>query len=1084
MRNFEIQRADLGLGRHEPFSGREISDGNIPALHQDEVYQRMGDVTRDIDYRTRRIRDAGKEPPEEPRDSNIFFDALEYLDRPANALRTALLNLDKGESFTQGLREGVTGETYTRGADILENIGVDEGLGRSAGGFGLEVLTDPLTYLGGFAARGAGSALRSASAPQAAIDLAEQGIFRSQVAPRLGEFGKGVRAKGITPGAGHQPIQETGEGVAGALGRAIGGMPMPFGGETATLGRGMVRGADAMKKLLATGRGGVRTDFDPSGIEGTSTYEETLARLQRAADRPKETYRQKAHQQQAALDQLRESPIFGMDRDASRITRDFIEDPVKEIGVMAREYDTQKRRINLPDGSTRKAKKPNIKNARRIMTEPEHAQEFERTYKRKFQELRSAPVGSKRFQKIQEEIQDMTEAKNLVETANRRSQQNLEELIRTNPELGNQVQEALTFIEQRNRQLAKLEGLKETQILPHYIYHMFKHPPRDVNEGVQYYKELSRQLSDEIPAHRERAMDTYRQLEAVADQHAKENKSVLLRSLKNKVSRDEYNRFKDLDHDTLVREARRRGVPTEQLELKPVLEPQDDVFAIQAAREMDSARSVANKQMMDDLRELGFLKALGKEDALPHANWIKTDRIPGLDPGEAIHPEMASVLQHFDHMLTDQREFQEVLHGWNRLQNTWKSSVTGLRPAWYQNTLFGNFFNGWLAGLNNPNRFIQAARAQAGGNIDNDLRRLGINMNTQEVYDALRREGIEGFGQMHMDIHRTPQEMLEGAIRSQKSKSARAKEAITSPRQAAAGTMNLSRSAGNFVETNGKLALFVDRLAKGDNISEAAATTRKFMFDYADLTRFERHAKMAIPFYTWTRKNLPLQMQNLVERPDRYLAVERAQHATHEAFGTPSEDIEAMPAWLRERAFSTPGEDTFLTPMLPYDTLTDFVDLEDPIGTAGGAATAMTSPFLTMIPELALNRDFFTGREIEEYPEVTDEQASLMGVTSDRVGHVAGQFGVGRDIVRSVDQALGEQEEGIEGRALTQPIGHGTPMGTIGQFIQNLGRQYDPEIASLYEQYGHREKLRQFMNMLEEQGIDFRTIREIESSTF
>ena len=52
------------------------------------------------------------------------------------------------------------------------------------------------------------------------------------------------------------------------------------------------------------------------------------------------------------------------------------------------------------------------------------------------------------------------------------------------------------------------------------------------------------------------------------------------------------------------------------------------------------------------------------------------------------------------------------------------------------------------------------------------------------------------------------------------------------------------------------------------------------LFDYLDVSKFERDVlKRVMPFYTWTRKNIPVQLKHLVQNPQRAekLAIAKAQ---------------------------------------------------------------------------------------------------------------------------------------------------------------------------------------------------------------
>ena len=76
------------------------------------------------------------------------------------------------------------------------------------------------------------------------------------------------------------------------------------------------------------------------------------------------------------------------------------------------------------------------------------------------------------------------------------------------------------------------------------------------------------------------------------------------------------------------------------------------------------------------------------------------------------------------------------------------------------------------------------------------------------------------------------------------------------------------------------------RMTKEDAIFDIASNEVKAsLFDYSDLSVFERDwMKRLMPFYTWTRKNFPVQLKQLVLNPQRaeklHLAKEQFEHET------------------------------------------------------------------------------------------------------------------------------------------------------------------------------------------------------------
>jgi hypothetical protein len=74
-------------------------------------------------------------------------------------------------------------------------------------------------------------------------------------------------------------------------------------------------------------------------------------------------------------------------------------------------------------------------------------------------------------------------------------------------------------------------------------------------------------------------------------------------------------------------------------------------------------------------------------------------------------------------------------------------------------------------------------------------------------------------------------------------------------------------------------------------------------FDYSDLSEFERRVmRNFLPFYTWMRKNIPLQAYFLLHQPGRVNMLFRAQDTMKDVFGDKEADG-LMPQWMRGNMF-------------------------------------------------------------------------------------------------------------------------------------------------------------------------------------
>lgn len=114
----------------------------------------------------------------------------------------------------------------------------------------------------------------------------------------------------------------------------------------------------------------------------------------------------------------------------------------------------------------------------------------------------------------------------------------------------------------------------------------------------------------------------------------------------------------------------------------------------------------------------------------------------------------------------------------------------------------------------------------------------------------------------------------------------------------------IPRHLGQFIEGQGRSALFLSCLRSGQSPAEAALHVKKIFFDYGALPKTLKTIKPYVPFITWTSKNLGLQIEQLMANPGKYanlLKIARGfQDLAKQQYG---EDwAEYVPEWLRGAA--------------------------------------------------------------------------------------------------------------------------------------------------------------------------------------
>jgi hypothetical protein len=114
----------------------------------------------------------------------------------------------------------------------------------------------------------------------------------------------------------------------------------------------------------------------------------------------------------------------------------------------------------------------------------------------------------------------------------------------------------------------------------------------------------------------------------------------------------------------------------------------------------------------------------------------------------------------------------------------------------------------------------------------------------------------------------------------------------------------VARGIGNFIETQQKATAYVTALSQGKTIQEALDLATRAGFDYRALTGFESKVlRRIIPFYSFTRKNIELQLRTLGENPQRIQQVLSTIQNLGELAGGErftDEEQKVLPTWIKE----------------------------------------------------------------------------------------------------------------------------------------------------------------------------------------
>ena len=188
-----------------------------------------------------------------------------------------------------------------------------------------------------------------------------------------------------------------------------------------------------------------------------------------------------------------------------------------------------------------------------------------------------------------------------------------------------------------------------------------------------------------------------------------------------------------------------------------------------------------------------------------------------------------------------------------------------------------------------------------------------------------------------------------------------------------------AKAIGAFVEMQQKSKLVVGALSKGMNMEDALNVAAKGGFDYRALTTFESKVlRRIIPFYSFNRKNVELQLKVLGENPQRINQIIRSVENVQNLWETnlTAEEKENLPAYLKEYLSVPIGRSNEGVPQFirnfgtPIEAFTELVKFQ-----AEGKSTlertflgmlSKVNPYIKVPIELGTGIDSFRQRDIKE----------------------------------------------------------------------------------------------------------------------
>src|SRR5690606_9071466 len=286
--------------------------------------------------------------------------------------------------------------------------------------------------------------------------------------------------------------------------------------------------------------------------------------------------------------------------------------------------------------------------------------------------------------------------------------------------------------------------------------------------------------------------------------------------------------------------------------------------------------------------------------------------------------------------------------------------------------------------------------------------------------------------------------------------------------------IEFNNNMNKHADTRFRLALFLyarenPRIYQKVGLNNPSDFVRRVLCDPNDLSVAEKTiAKRLIPFYTFAKKNLVFQMQNITYNPVRYKRLVKTIKNMWSSQDIDIDDIESYKKdnmWIPIPGLTKDGKYVAIKSNLPVGELGEFVS--NPLGKiVSSFAPLIRTPF-----EIVSNTQMFTGLPIEEFkgqrgyimPELTRKQEYLLNQTGLGV-----PTSLGLDVARTAKRGITGE---LEGQNLFNILS-----GALGRSVFSSG---DVERARTSRAYEEVRQIEELFKYYKQENQEILTLAEI-----
>lgn len=471
----------------------------------------------------------------------------------------------------------------------------------------------------------------------------------------------------------------------------------------------------------------------------------------------------------------------------------------------------------------------------------------------------------------------------------------------------------------------------------------------------------------------------------------------------------------------------------------------------------DSVKKILNKDLM-------------KNDFVDHSDftelsWKDFEKISTTTNEVPVYAVNKQVYEAYQKAMTEQlvKDKDNFLQVYDKFMGYWKKMAT-TSVGFHVRNIFGNQFQMYLdvgSEAMNP-KWLKIAKQVGDDSTDVLFKAVdGTEYTGKMVNDLFKKVGLDDVTQMNSEFNKarkgkkTIEELLDSTVKSDYSKALEGKSILGK-------VFATSQFAGDYIEKLAKRQQFSILLDKGYDPLEAKRHVDKFLFDYNDLTDFETDfMKRIIPFYTFAKKNLGLQIDTIMNNPTPVKTVRRMLDNQRKVNVSAEEERLITDNDNDKIILDFGGKKRTVSTNLPWIQDTNIL----------GAIT----PLIKTPLEMATNKNFTFGTEIESYEGQMKEASPLEGI----LGGLLGQTEIGADgkkyinakakhlitnalpSVRTTDRSL----ENVTGD---------DKLGGLMAFLGLGGQEFSTEKRTSYEVREYKELLENLEKKAQSMGINTR----------